>query len=215
MYPQPIILREHFLNGIKPSLKYAIDQCIDIKDKKSLKKLKFEHLDTICELMESAGDEAHAVKYLSQLKSKGILVDVIEYYLKVIDIIIKNDQSIKVSIDPLENRGFKYHTGLTFTIFSDDLKGEIAKGGSYNILTGETATGCTIYTEKIYPQLNSNLDKHLVYIPYLDMSHADDIIKKGYRIVFGSVSISKFEKEAIEMKCKYIWKNNTIVELKS
>ena len=24
-----------------------------------------------------------------------------------------------------------------------------------------------------------------------------------------------FEKEALEMKCKYIWKNNTIVNLKS
>ena len=100
--------------------------------------------------MESTGDHLHAIKYLSRLKSEGVLVDIIDYYLKVIDIIKKNDQFIKLSIDPLETRGFKYHTGLTFTIFSNKLKGEIAKGGSYNISTGETATGCTIYTEKIY-----------------------------------------------------------------
>ena len=142
-------------------------------------------------------------------------MDIIEYYLKVIDIIKQNDNLIKLSIDPLETRGFKYHTGLTFTIFSDKLKGEIAKGGSYNILSGETATGCTIYTEKIYPKLVSNLGKDLVYIPYLNMSEADEIINKGYRIVFGSVSSSEFEKEALKMKCKYIWKNNTIVRLNS
>ena len=61
----------------------------------------------------------------------------------------------------------------------------------------------------------SNLDKDLVYIPYLNMTDADKIIKKGFRIIFGSVSSFEFEKEALEMKCKYIWKNNTIIKLNS
>ena len=208
-------LRKHLLTGISPSLKHTINQYIDIKDKQSLKKLKFENLNIISELMDVFGDHLNVIKYLQELKSKGILVDIIDHYLAVIDIVRQNDKSIKLSIDPLENRGFKYHTGITFTIFSDKLKGEIAKGGSYNISTGETATGCTIYTEKVYPNLMLNLDKDLVYIPYLNMKDADEIIKKGYRIVFGSVSNSEFEKEASEMNCKYIWKDNTILKLKS
>ena len=208
-------LRKYLLTGISPSLKRTINQYIDIKDKQSLKKLKFENLNIISELMDVFGDHLNVIKYLQELKSKGILVDIIDHYLTVIDIVRKNDKSIKLSIDPLENRGFKYHTGITFTIFSDKLKGEIAKGGSYNISTGETATGCTIYTEKVYPNLMLNLDKDLVYIPYLNMKDADEIIKKGYRVVFGSVSNSEFEKEASEMKCKYIWKDNTILKLKS
>ena len=208
-------LRKYLLTGITPSLKHSINQYIDIKDKQSLKKLKFENLNIISELVDVFGDQLNVIKYLHKLKSKGILVDIIDHYLTVIDIVRKNDKSIKLSIDPLENRGFKYHTGITFTIFSDKLKGEIAKGGSYNILTGETATGCTIYTEKVYPNLMLNLDKDLVYIPYLNMKDADEIVKKGYRIVFGSVSNSEFEKEASEMKCKYIWKDNTILKLKS
>ncbi len=208
-------LRKYLLTGISPSLKHSINQYIDNKDKQSLKKLKFENLSIISELMDVFGDHLNVIKYLQELKSKGILVDIIDHYLTVIDIVRKNDKSIKLSIDPLENRGFKYHTGITFTIFSDKLKGEIAKGGSYNISTGETATGCTIYTEKVYPNLMLNLDKDLVYIPYLNMKDADEIIKKGYRIVFGSVSNSEFEKEASEMNCKYIWKDNTILKLKS
>ena len=208
-------LRKYLLTGISPSLKHSINQYIDNKDKQSLKKLKFENLNIISELMDVFGDHLNVIKYLQELKSKGILVDIIDHYLTVIDIVRKNDKSIKLSIDPLENRGFKYHTGITFTIFSDKLKGEIAKGGSYNISTGETATGCTIYTEKVYPNLMLNLDKDLVYIPYLNMKDADEIIKKGYRIIFGSVANSEFEKEASEMNCKYIWKDNTILKLKS
>ncbi len=208
-------LRKYLLTGISPSLKHTINQYIDIKDKQSLKKLKFKNLNIISELMDLDGDYLNVIKYLQELKSKGILVDIIDHYLTVINIVRKNDKSIKLSIDPFENRGFKYHTGITFTIFSDKLKGELAKGGSYNILTGETATGCTIYTEKVYPNLMLNLDKDLVYIPYLNMKDADEIIKKGYRVVFGSVSNSEFEKEASEMKCKYIWKDNIILKLKS
>ncbi len=208
-------LRKYLLTGISPSLKHTINQYIDIKDKQSLKKLKFNNHNIISELMDVVGDHLNVMKYLQELKSKGILVDIIDHYLTVINIVRKNNKSIKISVDPLENRGFKYHTGITFTIFSDKLKGEIAKGGSYNILTGETATGCTIYTEKVYPNLMLNLDKDLVYIPYLNMKDADEIIKKGYNIVFGSVSNSEFEKEASEMNCKYIWKDKTILKLKS
>ncbi len=208
-------LREYLLTGIAPSLKHTINQYIDIKDRQSLKKLKFKNLNIISELMDVVGDHLNVIKYLQELKSKGILVDIIDHYLTVINIVRRNDKSIKLSMDPLENRGFKYHTGITFTIFSDKLKGEIAKGGSYNILTGETATGCTIYTEKVYTNLMLNLDKELVYIPYLNMKDANEIIKKGYRIVFGSVTNSEFEKEALEMNCKYIWKDNRILKLKS
>ena len=60
-----------------------------------------------------------------------------------------------------------------------------------------------------------NLDKDLVYMPQVNMKDANKIINKGYRIVFGSVSSSEFEKEALEMRCKYIWKNGAIVKLKS
>ena len=67
--------------------------------------------------MESSGDYSFATNFLSKLKLEGFINDVRDYYLRVIDIVDKNDSSIKISIDPLENRGFNYHTGLSFTIF--------------------------------------------------------------------------------------------------
>ena len=45
------------------------------------------------------------------------------------------------------------------------------------------------------------------------MKDADLIIQKGYRVVFGSELNPNMEKEASEMKCKYVWKNNRIVEI--
>ena len=208
-------LREFFLRDLSSPVKEEINKAIDLRDKKSLKKFKFKYSKIVLDLMEASGDYSFATNFLRKLKLEGFVNDVRDYYLKVIDIVYKNDSSIKISIDPLENRGFNYHTGLSFTIFSENLKGEIAKGGRYKTLNDETAIGCTIYTEKIYSNSKSSIDKSIVYVPYLNINDADYIINKGYRVVFGSVSNSEFEKEASEMKCKYIWKNNTILKLKS
>ena len=47
------------------------------------------------------------------------------------------------------------------------------------------------------------------------MDDAQTIIQKGYKVVFGTDSDINFEKEASEMRCEYIWKNNQIVKLRS
>ena len=56
--------------------------------------------------MESAGDYLFATNFLRKLSLDCFFNEVRDYYLKVIDIVNKNDSSIKISIDPLENRGF-------------------------------------------------------------------------------------------------------------
>ena len=206
-------LREYFLKDLSFSLKEEINKAIDLRDKKSLKKIKFNYSKIILDLMESSGDYSSATNFLSKLKLEGFINDVRDYYLGVIDIVAKNDSSIKISIDPLENRGFNYHTGLSFTIFSENLKGEIAKGGRYKTLNGETAIGCTIYTEKIYSNSKSSIDKSLVYVPYLDINDADHIISKGYRVIFGNNLTSDLQKDALNLKCQFIWENKKIVKL--
>jgi ATP phosphoribosyltransferase regulatory subunit len=206
-------LREFFLKDLSSSLKEEINKAIDLRDKKSLKKFNFKHSKTVLDLVESSGDYLFATNFLSKLKLKGFINDIRDYYLRVINIVDKNDSSIKISIDPLENRGFNYHTGLSFTIFSENLKGEIAKGGRYKTLNGETAIGCTIYTEKIYSNSKSSIDRSLVYVPYLNINDADHIISKGYRVVFGNNLTSDLKKDAFNLKCQFIWENKKIVKL--
>ena len=206
-------LRDFFLKELSTSLKEEINKAIDLKDKKIIHKLKFKYSEILLNLMESSGEYLYGRQYLKELKLEGFLDEVRKYYLKVIEIINKNDQSIKISIDPLENRGFNYHSGLSFTIFSENLKGEIAKGGRYKTLNGESAIGCTIYIEKIISTPKLNPEKPLVYVPHLNINDADKVISNGYRVVFGNNLNTDFEKDALNLKCQYIWQNNSIVKL--
>ena len=206
-------LRAYLLRNIPVSSRNIINEAIDRKDKNVIKKLKIDSALQILKLMEAAGDYESSKINLSLLGSNDFLSKALDYLLNVAKIIKENNPSVNITLDPLENRGFKYHSGLSFTIFSKNFRGEIAKGGRYLTVSNETATGCTIYTEKIYNTAKDFIENKLVYVPFLDINDANSIINKGYDIIFGTRENDNVEQEAHEMGCKYIFKNKTIIEL--
>ena len=206
-------LRAYLLRNIPVSSRNIINEAIDRKDKNVIKKLKIDSALQILKLMEAAGDYESSKINLSLLGSNDFLSKALDYLLNVAKIIKENNPSVNITLDPLENRGFKYHSGLSFTIFSKNFKGEIAKGGRYLTVSNETATGCTIYTEKIYNTAKDFIENKLVYVPFLNINDANSIIDKGYDIIFGTRENDNVEQEAHEMGCKYIFKNETIIEL--
>ena len=206
-------LRAYLLRNIPVSSRNIINEAIDRKDKNVIKKLKIDSALQILKLMEAAGDYESSKINLSLLGSNDFLSKALDYLLNVAKIIKENNPSVNITLDPLENRGFKYHSGLSFTIFSKIFRGEIAKGGRYLTVSDETATGCTIYTEKIYNTSKDLIENKLVYIPILNINSANSIINKGYDIIFGTTANNNIEQEAHKMGCKYILKNKTIIEL--
>ena len=206
-------LRAYLLRNIPVSSRNIINEAIDRKDKNVIKKLKIDSALQILKLMEAAGDYESSKINLSLLGSNDFLSNALDYLLNVAKIIKENNPSVNITLDPLENRGFKYHSGLSFTIFSKNFRGEIAKGGRYLTVSNETATGCTIYTEKIYNTAKDFIENKLVYVPFLNINDANSIINKGYDIIFGTRENDNVEQEAHEMGCKYIFKNETIIEL--
>ncbi len=64
---------------------------------------------------------------------------------------------LKVTVDPVEKRGFEYHTGISFTFFAgggglSKSTGELGRGGRYEAgdpAQPEPATGFTLYTDTI------------------------------------------------------------------
>jgi ATP phosphoribosyltransferase regulatory subunit len=64
---------------------------------------------------------------------------------------------LKVTVDPVENRGFEYHSGISFTFFAGGAalsgsSGELGRGGRYQAgdpAAPEPATGFTLYTDTV------------------------------------------------------------------
>jgi ATP phosphoribosyltransferase regulatory subunit len=62
-------------------------------------------------------------------------------------------QGVSVTIDPLETKGFEYHSGVAFTLFAHGARGEIGRGGRYVVYDGDraqsSAAGFTLYMDTI------------------------------------------------------------------
>src|SRR5947207_1953225 len=80
---------------------------------------------------------------------------------------------LKVTVDPVENRGFEYHTGISFTFFArvgPELGplGELGRGGRYEAgppEAPEPATGVTLYTDTILRTLPAPPPRRRVLVP--------------------------------------------------
>ncbi|HZF75607.1 MAG TPA: ATP phosphoribosyltransferase regulatory subunit [Acetobacteraceae bacterium] len=55
---------------------------------------------------------------------------------------------LRITLDPVEFRGLRYHTGVAFTLFGPGRAGELARGGRY-LCGEEPATGMTLYPDAV------------------------------------------------------------------
>src|SRR6266700_2691884 len=81
--------------------------------------------------------------------------------------------NLKVTVDPVENRGFEYHTGISFTFFAGGVAGrgplgELGRGGRYEAgdpTSPEPATGFTLYTDTILQTLSPAAPPRRLLLP--------------------------------------------------
>jgi ATP phosphoribosyltransferase regulatory subunit len=78
-------------------------------------------------------------------------------------------KDVQITIDPVETRGFKYYSGLGFTIFASGVSGELGRGGRYNIHFGdvkpvESATGFTIYMDTVRKAMPPAVKKEIIKV---------------------------------------------------
>ena len=82
----------------------------------------------------------------------------------VIEALRARAPGLRVTLDPVEFRGFRYHTGVAFTIFGEGMTGEIARGGRY--LSGEEpATGMSLYPDALLRAVPPAAPRARVFIP--------------------------------------------------
>ncbi len=73
--------------------------------------------------------------------------------------------ALRITLDPVEFRGLRYHTGVAFTIFGEGLSGELARGGRY--LSGEEpATGMTLYPDALLRAVLPAAPRARVFLPF-------------------------------------------------
>jgi ATP phosphoribosyltransferase regulatory subunit len=121
--------------------------------------------------------------------------------------------NLAVTVDPVENRGFEYHTGISFTFFARGVRGELGRGGRYRTGNGggEPATGVTLYTDTILRALPLQKPPRRLYVPAGgDGAAAKRLRGEGWVTVVGLAPVGDPAAEAKRLNCGHRLEGETI-----
>ena len=147
----PLLLDEA---GLSERERRALRDALDRKDAGAVRETGMPVAETLCLLMEGTGPARQALKVLDGLALPAPAAQELDRLRTVFDGLDERGSDLDITIDPVENRGFEYHTGVSFTFFCRNERGEIGSGGRYIASLdddggGEPATGFTLYIDTI------------------------------------------------------------------
>lgn len=123
---------------------------------------------------------------------------------------------LAITVDPVENRGLEYHTGVSFTFYARGVRGELGRGGRYRTGKGEgeSATGLTLYTDTILRALPPQTPVRRLYIPAgSDTGVAKRLRGEGWVTVAGLESGRDAATEARRLNCGHRLEGATILRV--
>lgn len=125
---------------------------------------------------------------------------------------------VTLTCDPVENRGFEYHTGFGFTLFAEGVRGELGRGGRY--LAGgvgrlEPATGVSLYMDSILRALPTAVIERRLFVPFgVDAAILRELRQRDWIVLSGlEHAAAGNPAEARRLGCSHLWDNGKIVGL--
>jgi ATP phosphoribosyltransferase regulatory subunit len=199
--------------GIAGDQAVALRDALDHKDVAAVARVGGAASSLLVELVAAAGAAEAARAALDRLDlpaRAGIERDRLG---AVLDGLAAALPALKVTVDPVENRGFEYHTGISFTFFArvdPDLGplGELGRGGRYeagDVAAPEPATGFTLYTDTVLRTLNAPPPRRRVLVPLgADPARAGALRADGWITVAALQPAADWRDEARRLDCAYL-----------
>lgn len=114
---------------------------------------------------------------------------------------------VNITIDPFETSGFKYHTGLCFTLFTPRASAEIGRGGRYDIQGGQSACGFTVYMDMLLAIVPPCAERKYISVPAeTDWTHIKTLQEQGW------IVLRAIDGYDTPVECTHIFKDGKIQE---
>ena len=136
---------------------------------------------------------------------------------EVVDGIMAANADIQLTIDPVECRGFEYHSGVTFAFFARGAKSELGRGGRYVFGlndSSESATGLTLFMDTVMQAVPDAEPLSAVFLPWgTSASDAQKLRTEGWRTIAALNETTDGEAEARRLNCTHLLEGGTVREL--
>ena len=124
--------------------------------------------------------------------------------------------NLRLTVDPVEFRGFRYENGVSVSIFAPGRHEVLGRGGRYICGEAEPATGLTLYSDAILRVAPKREARKRVYIPAgASQGRAAALRREGYATVAGLAPTSDEPAAARGAGCGYLLRDAAVVPLLS
>ncbi len=179
-------------------------EALDDKDVTTVRQLAGASADILVALIEAAGPAARALEKLAKLNLPKEAAVQRAHLAEVVRIVHETVPDLAVTVDPVENRGFEYHTGIAFTLFAKQASGELGRGGRY-FADGEPATGATLFMDTVLDAMPPPEPAKRVYVPTgTPAAKAQALRREGWITVAGLAAVKDAKAEAKRLGCGFV-----------
>jgi ATP phosphoribosyltransferase regulatory subunit len=207
----PAVMAAH---GLEPKQARAARRALDRKDAAELKACGGAAAPTLLKLLALAGPARAALDGLRQLTLPDAAAKIVADLDALVREVSAAAPELLVTLDPGEFRGFEYHTGIAFTLFARNVRGELGRGGRYVTPAGEAATGFTLYLDSVMRALPAQPAPALVYLPFgTARATAAKLRGDGHATWAALVEQKDVKKAAKAAGCSHWWDGKAVQPL--
>jgi ATP phosphoribosyltransferase regulatory subunit len=186
-----------------------LSRALDRKDAADVARFGGSLAATLSDLLLSAGAADGALAALASAALTPAARALAARLADTVAAIRARAPGLKLTIDPVEFRGLRYHTGVCFTVYAPGRHEELGRGGRYICGEGEgggePATGLTLYPDAVLRAAPPRPARPRVYLPCgADASAGAALRAQGYATVAGLDPDAAPESEARRLLCSHI-----------
>ena len=182
---------------------------LDHKDVAEIKAAGGEAGALLMALVEASGPYENAAARIGKLQLPAAAKAEWEALVEVANAVRSASPTLALTVDAVENRGFEYHTGVTFSVFARGSQRELGRGGRYRLAQGnnggEPATGATLLVDALLGVVPRGAATWSLYAPFGTPRNVIAAWQlKGWRVVAGLAKASDDGAEAKRLGCSHV-----------
>ena len=192
-------------------------EALDRKDAAAVAEADAAVSDVLLYLMRATGAAETALDALAPLMLPGRAAAALAHLLEVAELLREAAPALPLTVDPVEWRGFEYHTGTSFSLFAGGVRTELGRGGRYSVEAGaaaEEAAGCTLYTDTLLRAAPAPPAPRRVYLPCgTPPGEGASLRGDGWVTIAGLAPEGDPAAEAARLGCSHVWRDGAALPL--
>ncbi len=200
--------------GIADADRAPLMRALDRKDAAAVSHHGGQAAPVLTELLLCAGPAARALEVLRAQPlppAARALSDRLAETVAAIGVVAPG---LRLTLDPIEFRGWRYHTGMCVTVYAAGRHEELGRGGRYLGGNNEPACGLTLRTEALLRAAPPRATRmRLLLTDGVDAALAARLRAAGYATVAARGAIGDPVAEARRLACTHILRGDTPVAI--